>query len=168
MHDRLWSASKVWDVCDTFAKLGQPLHFTETTILSGPRKGPGENWGATTPEGEDKQAEQTANFYTTLFAHPAVQAITWWDFSDYGAWQRAPAGWLRNDMSPKPVYDRMLGLIKGKWWTKVDGISDTRGEYTMRAFFGTHRLTAELPNGSTVSKEVHWERGKENRFVLAV
>jgi hypothetical protein len=62
----------------------------------------------------------------------------------------------------------MLGLIKGQWWTKVDGISDTRGEYTMRAFFGTHRLTAELPNGSTVSKEVHWERGKENRFVLGV
>ena len=49
-------------------------------------------------------------FYTALFAHPAVQAITWWDFSDLGAWLGAPAGWLRRDMSPKPVYDRLMAF----------------------------------------------------------
>src|ERR1043166_2053012 len=168
MHDRLWSARKVWEVCDTFAKLGQPLHFTETTILSGPRNGPGENWGATTAEGEAKQAEQTVNFYMTLFAHSSVQAITWWDFSDHGAWQRAPAGWLRSDMSPKPVYERVMGLIKGQWWTNVDGITNARGEFKTRAYFGKHRLTAELPNGKTITKEVHWQRGNENRFELMV
>jgi GH35 family endo-1,4-beta-xylanase len=165
-HDKAWPLPKVWDICDTYAKLGRPLHFTETTFVSGPRKGRGENWGTTTPEGEARQADQTVKFYTALFAHPSVQAVTWWDFADYGAWQRAAAGWLRNDMSPKPVYERMMALIKGEWWTKAQGTTDAGGEYETRAFFGRHRATAELPNGRTITKEVHWEREKDNRFVL--
>ena len=166
MHGGVWPLHKVWDTCDTYSKLGLPLHFTETTILSGPRKGPGENWGATTPEGEARQAEWTAKFYTALFAHPAVTAITWWDFSDLGAWQRAPAGWLRHDMSPKPVYDRLTSLIKGDWWTKAESPTDAHGQVALRAFYGTHRITAQLPGGQTVTKEVHWQRGNQNQFEL--
>jgi GH35 family endo-1,4-beta-xylanase len=94
---------------------GKPLHFTETTVVSGPRE---DSVWATTPEGEQDQAKRVAEFYSVLFSHPAVEAITWWDFTDQGAWQRAPAGLVRSDMSPKPAYERLHGLIKGKWWTK--------------------------------------------------
>ena len=166
MHDGVWPLHKVWDTCDTYSKLGLPLHFTESTILSGPRKSPGENWGETTAEGESRQADLTVKFYTTLFAHPSVQAITWWDFSDLGAWQRAAAGWLRRDMSPKPVYDRLMSLIKGDWWTKAEGTTDARGQVKLRAFYGIHRITAQLPGGQSLTREVHWERGKNNRFEL--
>ena len=168
MHDGVWPLKKVWGVCDTYAKLGLPLHFTETTIVSGPRKGPGENWGETTAEGETWQAQQVVNFYTALFSHPAVQAITWWDFSDLGAWQGAPAGWLRRDMSPKPAYDRMMSLIKGDWWTKTEARTDTQGKVKARAFYGTHRLSAQLPSGQLITKEVHWERGQKNTFELSL
>ena len=65
MHDGVWPLHKAWDTCETYSKLGQPLHFTESTIVSGPRKGPEENWGPTTPEGEARQAEATAKFYTS-------------------------------------------------------------------------------------------------------
>jgi hypothetical protein len=140
------------------------MHFTETTVVSGPRLGPGENWGPSTPELEQKQADYVAKFYTTLFAHPAAQALTWWDFSDAGAWQGAAAGFFRKDMSAKPVYDRLLSLIKGEWWTKTEGRTNASGEFATRAFFGTHRLTAHLPDGRTLTKEVHWERGATNRF----
>ena len=166
MHGGVWPLQKVWDTCDTYSKLGVPLHFTESTIVSGPRKGSGENWGETTAEGEARQAELTVKFYTTLFAHPAVQAITWWDFSDLGAWQGAAAGWLRRDMSPKPVYERLMSLIKGEWWTKTEATTDAHGQAKIRAFFGTHRITAQPPAGQSVTKEVHWERGKKNRFEL--
>ena len=47
-----------------------------------------------------------------IFSHPAVEAITWWDFSDRGAWQRAPAGFLRDDLSPKPAYERLQQPVK--------------------------------------------------------
>lgn len=164
MHGRVWPLHTVWDNCDTYHKLGLPLHFTETTIVSGPRNGPGENWGATTPEGEGRQADLTVQLYTTLFAHPAVEAITWWDFSDLGAWQRAPAGWLRRDMSPKPVYDRLMALIKGDWWTKTAGATDAQGQFKLRAFYGQHRLTVEPPGGQLLTRDVHWERGQQNQF----
>jgi len=166
MHGGGWPLHRVWEVCDTYAKLGVPIHFTETTIVSGPRI-QGERWGQTTPEGEAAQADHVPKFYTALFAHPAVQAITWWDFSDNGAWQGAPAGWLRRDMSPKPVYDRLLALIKKEWWTNREGRTDGKGEFACRACFGQHHLRAELPGGRALTKEVHWQRGQPNRFELA-
>lgn len=166
MHGGGWPLARIWEVCDRFAKFNLPIHFTETTIVSGPRLGPGENWGATTPEGEAKQADYVPQFYTMLFAHPAVQALTWWDFADDGAWQGAAAGWLRKDMSPKPVYERLMALVKGDWWTKAEGRTNAHGELALRAFHGTHRVTAELPNGRKVTQEVRWQHGQPNRVVL--
>jgi hypothetical protein len=97
-----------------------------------------------------------------------VRAITWWDFTDLWAWQGAPAGWLRRDMSPKPVYDRLMSLIKGAWWTKCDGVTNSRGDFHLRAYYGTQRITAELPAGQRLIKDVQWERGKSNHFELSV
>ena len=34
-HENVWSAEKTWEICERFAKVGKPLHFTEATILSG-------------------------------------------------------------------------------------------------------------------------------------
>jgi len=58
----------------------------------------------------------------------------------------------------------MLALVKKAWWTKANGVSDARGEFKLRAFYGKHRLTAELPNGQHLVREAHWERGEENNF----
>ena len=35
MHGGVWSNRRIWEVCERFASFGVPLHFTETTILSG-------------------------------------------------------------------------------------------------------------------------------------
>jgi endo-1,4-beta-xylanase len=76
--------------------------FTETTVVNG-RRVQQCRWGKTTPEREVRQADDVAKFYTVVFAYTAVEALTWWDFSDDGAWEGAPAGWLRKTMSPKSV-----------------------------------------------------------------
>ena len=165
MHGGVWSPQRTWQVCERFAQLGLPLHFTETTIVSGPRIDR-ERWGETTLEGEERQAEATARFYTLLFSHPAVQAITWWDFSDDGAWMGAPAGWLRRDMSPKPVYERMLGLIKGEWWTKASGRTDSKGEWRTRAFYGDYDLTIRTPDGRVSKQKLSVRRGADNSFKI--
>ncbi|HOB73332.1 MAG TPA: endo-1,4-beta-xylanase [Phycisphaerae bacterium] len=149
-HGKAWSAQKTWEICERFAKFGKPLHFTEATILSGKlgwelaSKNPNEPW-TTTPEGEKRQAEEVARFYTVLFSHPAVEAITWWDFSDAGAWQQAPAGFLRKDMTPKPAYDVLRGLIKGKWWTTTEVTVGDGGRASFRGFFGDYRITGVEP-----------------------
>ncbi|MCU0522719.1 MAG: endo-1,4-beta-xylanase, partial [Anaerolineae bacterium] len=87
MHHGTWSVEKAWTVCETYARFGRPLHFTELTVLSGDFKRSDDNdWHTqrpiwpSTPEGEAAQAEYATRLYTLLFSHPAVEAITWWDF----------------------------------------------------------------------------------------
>jgi len=141
MHGAYWGAKRAWEVCDTFAKFGVPLHFTETTVISGPKSQKG--W-LTTPDGEIEQAKHVAEFYTVLFSHPAVEAITWWDFTDQGAWQQAPAGFLRADMTPKPAYHQLKALIKGKWWTKTEASINQDGKTNFRGFLGQYKVIAHI------------------------
>ncbi len=146
-HSGAWSVEKIWEVCERFAAFGKPLHFTETTFLSGKlgwelkEQNPDFKWEST-PEGERRQAEEVVRFYTILFSHPAVEAITWWDLTDQGAWQGAPCGLLREDMTPKPAYGALKGLIKGKWWTRTEAVVGEGGEAKFCGFFGEYRVAA--------------------------
>lgn len=168
MHDGLWPPGRVWEICDRFAALGRPLHFTETTLVSGPRLGPGERWGATTPELEQQQADAVATFYTLVFAHPAVEALTWWDLSDRGAWQGAAAGLLRRDMSPKPAYERLHQLIRREWWTRAELETDATGSCAVEAFYGRHRIHIRHGSAPPVERDVDWSRHAPERIELTV
>ena len=69
---------------------GLPLHFTENTLVSGhlmpkhivdlndyqPSEWP------TTPEGEERQAQELESMVRLLFASSKVEAFTSWDFTD--------------------------------------------------------------------------------------
>ena len=168
MHDGAWPLARVWEVGDTYARLRRPLHFTETTLVSGPRTGPGENWGPSDAAGEARQADDVAKFYTMVFAHPDVQAITWWDLSDRGAWQKAPAGLLRADLTPKPAYERLQSLIKGDWWTRATGRTNAAGEFPVQAFLGRHRITVTPAEGEPFTRDVDWRGSQRNRFEFKV
>ena len=146
MHQKYWGAKKVWEVCERFARFGKPLHFTEATILSGKLK-TDSDWSRrrddwhTTPEGEKRQAKQVKELYRILFSHPAVEAVTWWDFSDRASWQGAPAGLVRKDMSPKPAYEALMELVKGQWWTgELKLTTDQAGRASFRGFLGTYAV----------------------------
>ncbi len=145
MHGGAWPNRKIWDVCEQYARFGVPLHFTEATIVSGPRVCGGP-W-LTTAEGEARQAREVVRFYTMLFSHPAVEAITWWDFSDYHAWQRAPAGLIGKDMTPKPAYRELMKRIKGQWWTSLVLETDDEGTAKFRGFLGDYRVTVTARGG---------------------
>lgn len=172
MHAGEWTLERAWAVCAAFARLGLPLHFTEVTVLSGPKESPMRDWHAhrpnwlSTPEEEQKQADYVEKFYTVLFSHPAVEAITWWDFSDAASWMGAPAGFLRKDMSPKPVYERLLARIKGDWWTKAEGATGKGGSFRCRAFYGAYRLTATGPEGKKVSQTFELKKGDKPCIVI--
>jgi endo-1,4-beta-xylanase len=149
MHQGYWDAAHTWETCERFATFDKPLHFTETTVVSGPKQG--STW-VTTAEGEERQARQAAEFYTILFSHPAVAALTWWDFTDQDAWQGAPAGLVRDDMTPKPAYDRLHELIKGKWWTKTEGETGPDGKVDLQGFFGQYEVEARAGNQRLAGK----------------
>ena len=61
MHEGTWSEHRTWETCEHFVPFGVPLHFTETTIVSGRKSGG--RWEGSSAEGERRQAEAVANFY---------------------------------------------------------------------------------------------------------
>ena len=149
MHQGYWGVEKTLKVLEQFTRFHLPIHFTETTLVSGHLMPPEivdlndyqvEDWPST-PEGEARQVEETLLHYKTLFAHPLVEGITWWDISD-GGWLNAPAGLLRRDGSRKPAYDELLKLIKGEWWippTKL--MTNDQGEIEFCGYRGDYELS---------------------------
>lgn len=96
----------------------------------------------TTPEGEKRQAEEMEDMYRFLFAHPLVEAITGWDFTD-GAWLGAPSGVLRKDNSVKPSYHMLKSMIHKEWHTSEKVRTDENGIAVLTGFKGTYSLTGE-------------------------
>jgi len=147
MHQGYWGEERTLEVLDRFARFGLPLHLTETTLLSGDLMPPDvadlndyvvPSW-PTTPEGEQRQADELHRHYRTLVRHPAVQGITYWGFTDDGAWLGAPSGLTRADGSPKPAYDALHDLVKGEWWLAPQHVvaSDT-GQVVVDGFAGDY------------------------------
>jgi len=170
MHGGVRSTEQLWSICERYARFGVPLHFTEMTLVSGDQvhsKERGAAWPSTA-EGEARQAADVANVYTLLFSHPAVEAITWWDFSDRGAWKGAPAGLLRQNMTPKPAYEKLLELVKHKWWTETEVQTDAEGTARFRGFLGDYTIEVELPGQPAATFPVTLRRGEGNQFELRV
>ena len=165
MHRGYMGAERIGRVCDRFAQFGRPLHFTELTLLSGALK-TDEDWHKTrtdwlsTPEGEQRQAQQAEEALRVLFGHKAVEAVTWWDLSDRYAWQGAPAGLIRKDMTPKPAYEVLMRLFKREWWTgplelRTDQAGACRfegflGDYVADAAGGQAKFSLDKPGAANV------------------
>lgn len=149
MHQGYWGVEKTLKVLDRFARFHLPIHFTETTLVSGHLMPPDivdlndyqvQDW-PTTPEGEERQAREAIQHYKTLFAHPLVEGITWWDISD-GGWLNAPAGLIRKDGSVKPAYEELLKLVKGEWWgSPAKRMTDENGAISFAGALGEYELT---------------------------
>lgn len=109
-----------------YAKLGKPLHITELCAPSIPPEPAGysmhpieEDWGMLPREpyswwrgawSEKLQADWAEGIYLIAAANEAVEAITWWDFSDDRA--VIPGGGLLTEShEPKRAYRRIQGVI---------------------------------------------------------
>ncbi len=164
MGESNWPMEKLWQTAETFSALKKPIHFSEITVLSDDPKADHSGAWATTPEGEQRQADYVEKIYTVLFSHPSVHAIAWWNFVD-GDWDRIPGGLLRKDLTPKPSYERLHKLIKKKWWTKTKITSDGKGLAAFRGFLGRYRITVQSSGGS-LTTEADLARDRPNRIVL--
>lgn len=120
---------------DALAEFNLPLHISEITLTS-----PDSN-----AAGEALQAQAACGLYRLWFSHPSVDSITWWNVPDGGA---APgedklcSGLLNRDLEPKAAYTALHDLIHREWRTRVEGVTDADGTFTLRGFHGNYRVTA--------------------------
>lgn len=149
MHQGYWGEERTLEVLDRFARYGLPLHLTETTLLSGDlmpahvedlNDWQVEHWPST-PEGEERQADELERHYRTLLSHPAVDTITYWGLTDDGAWLGAPGGLVRRDGTPKPAYDALRRLVKDEWWlAPTTARTDDAGRVVVSGWLGDYEI----------------------------
>lgn len=154
MHQGAWGEEKTLDVLERFSRYNIPIHFTETTILSGTLvpehlsdlndwQVSAEQWPST-EEGEARQADEVEAHYRRLLGHPAVESLTYWGLPDKDMWLNAPGGLLRRDGSPKPAYDRLHQLIKGEWWMPETTLrTDESGRLQFEGFLGDYEVEVD-------------------------
>jgi endo-1,4-beta-xylanase len=151
MHQGYWGVDKTLRVLELYARHNLPIHFTESTLVSGHLM-PAEivdlndyqvdEW-PTSAEGEERQAREAVQHYKTLFSHPAVEAITWWRLAD-GGWLKAPSGLVHADRSRKPAYEALLNLVKGEWWlAPARMVTDGEGKLRFDGYLGEYSLSCE-------------------------
>lgn len=151
MHQGYRGEEAITAVLDRFGRFGLPVQMTETTLLSGEimpahivdlNDYQVDHWPST-PEGEERQADEMVRHYRTVFAHPATESLTSWGLADEGAWLGAPSGLVRLDGSPKPAYFALRDLIKGEWWmTPTTAVTDEHGRIVIDGMAGTYKVSA--------------------------
>lgn len=150
MHQGYWGEERTQDVLERFSRFGLPLHLTENTLVSGDLM-PAEvgdlndhqvaHWPST-PEGEQRQADELVRHVTTLVSHPAVQAVNYWGLTDATTWLGAPVGLLRADGTRKPAFAALKALVRGQWWVAPTTTrTDPAGRVRVRGFRGRYEVS---------------------------
>ncbi|MFH1498150.1 MAG: endo-1,4-beta-xylanase [Verrucomicrobiota bacterium] len=127
-HYSGWSLTppeKIWAELDRLAAHGFALQVTEFDIDT---------------DDSDLQARYLRDFYTALFAHPAVDTIQMWGFWEGSHWKPKAALWRKN-WTIKPVGQAYVDLLENEWRTRTTLITAADGNATVRGFLGDYTLT---------------------------
>ena len=162
-----YDPERIYDVLDTYAKLGRSIQVTEVTV-------PAYSWKA---EDEALQAEILRNLYRMWFSHPAMEAVVYWNVVD-GFAAFAPqgdmtagenyyhGGLVRYDFTPKESYRVIQELFTKTWHTDLTLDTET-DELNFKGFYGIYELEIEA-QGKSVRREIHLTRECSNHFYLTI
>ena len=104
-------------------------------------------------------------FLRTAFAQPRVTGIY---FAGLAADSLTDpnAALLDDEGQPTAAGGIVDTLFRGAWWTSADAETDELGNVYTRAFFGEHRITATLADGSTLETRLYLHPQEPQRVVV--
>lgn len=157
---RTMQPTAIFDVLDTYARFGKPLHITEVTIPTVPN----------TAEGQQAQAAVARNLYRLWFSHPGVRSIVWWNVADGTATpdeDKWLGGFLGKTLQPKPSYHTLDRLINQEWKTVLTMQPKETGPIRFRGFYGEY--VVRIRQGKKITEQrVNWRKGQPNSVQLAL
>lgn len=153
----------VQDTLDRYARFGKTLHITEFSLpgtfdpdwKSGYWR---ERWT------ESTQADYAEAAFTIAFAHPSVQSFGWWDITDLKP-SVIQGGLVRADGTPKPVFERLTGLI-ADWTTQAEAAPGEDGRAAFRVFGGEHRVRVTGPDGGVTERTARVLEGWRKELII--
>jgi GH35 family endo-1,4-beta-xylanase len=160
-REEWFSPIEMYTTFDMYKEFNLPIHITEFMPQSGGKAITGWREGTWT---EETQAEFAEQFYTLAFGYPSVVSINWWGLSDRNIWLPG-GGLIDEEYNPKPVYNRLMKLIKEDWMTKnLILASDKKGLVNFRGFYGKYQVKITKPDGSIQVMDVHLKEKGENKW----
>ena len=160
---------------DLYSGFKKPLQVTEVTIPA----------YSNDSEDEAIQAEIIEKLYSIWFSHPNVEQIIYWNLVDGYAHvgSKDPevirksrgdmslgenyyyGGLIRFDMTPKPAYYVIRDLIKNRWHTELDLVTDESGDISFKGFYGDYDVEFETL-GKIVNSEIKLTSKGKNVFEI--
>jgi hypothetical protein len=140
------------DTLDRYARFNRPLHVTEFSVPGVY----GDDWRSGYWRrlwDRETQADYAERVFTLAFAHPDVQSITWWDVTDRDS-SVVQGGLFDAAGHPKPVFERLAGLLHGWTQSETHAATDASGRATLHAFAGEYRVEAATPSGTVLTRTV--------------
>lgn len=164
---QFYDPERIYDVLDTYAKLGRRIQITELTLPAYTYE----------PEDEEIQAQILRNLYRIWFSHPAMEAIIYWNLVD-GFAAFAPqgdmtagenyyhGGLMRYDFTFKPSYRVIQDLFQKEWHTEL-ALETAFSQLSFKGFYGNYELEIET-NGQKATRKIHLSRELNPHFVITL
>ena len=157
LEGSLYPPGQLMNFYDRVEKLDLPIYITEITVP-----------GNTEDNGTAIQAKIVKDLYRLWFSIPNMAGITWWNFGDgtaHGRENTSMAGLLDENMDTKPAYHVLDELINLEWKTNLKISSGSRGNVSLRGFYGKYKITVSH-NGKSVEKEINLKKNGNNKFII--
>ena len=162
-----YDPEQLYDVMDTYARLGKPLQITEVTIPA----------YSNAAEDEEIQAQILRNLYSIWFSHPAMEAIIYWNLPDGYGYNAMPGdmtagenyyhgGLVRFDFTPKPAYLAIRDLFEKEWRTNLTLHTDS-GALSFKGFYGEYELEITA-GGQRFIRRIHLCKERKRHFTITL
>jgi len=142
LHAETFDRFQLKNALDSLAQFNLPIRVTEFNIPGQGSKYYKDRKLKMTDEEELQKATELVGYYKICFAHPAVEGIIMWGFWEGANWIPVSSMYNR-DWSPTPAATAYQNLIYKEWWTNKKGKINSKGEFSVPAFFGKYKVTVD-------------------------
>ncbi|HOB83030.1 MAG TPA: endo-1,4-beta-xylanase [Bacteroidales bacterium] len=156
LHSDTFDRKELKRALDSLSIFNLPVRITEFNMPGQRSKYLKDKIFTMTPQEEEQNAKELADYYRICFAHPAVEGIIMWGFWAGANWIPASSMYNR-DWTITRTGEAYKNLIFKEWWTNTSGNAGKKGIFTVQAFYGKYKITV---NGKSREINLSKEKGE--------